>query len=108
MDRESMKIAGAGGDSAAASGVHERLANGEEEDEIVSESLDSVEGVLATEIAPASRPRDTQGKFIRETQAPEHILQERQVEGDPLTGDTSDGGDDPAYARSRKGDCRWL
>ena len=63
----------------------------------MSESLDSVEGVLATEIAPASRPRDTGGKFIRETQAPEHILQERQVEGDPLTGDTSDGGDDPAY-----------
>ena len=63
----------------------------------MSESLDSVEGVLATEIAPASRPRDSQGQFIRETRAPEHILQERQVEGDPLTGDTSDGGDDPAY-----------
>ena len=75
----------------------------------MSESLDSVEGVLATEIAPASsRPRDTQGKFIRETQAPEHILQERQVEGDPLTGDTSDGGEDPSYARFRKGACRWL
>jgi hypothetical protein len=72
------------------------LDNGEEENE-VSESLDSVEGVLATEIAPASRPRDSQGQFIRETRAPEHILQERQVEGDPLTGDTSDGGDDPAY-----------
>jgi hypothetical protein len=65
----------------------------------MSESLDSAEGALATEIAPASRPRDTGGKFIRETQAPEHILQERRVEGDPLTGDTSDGGEDPAYAR---------
>ena len=65
----------------------------------MSESLDSVEGVLATEIAPASRPRDSQGQFIRETRAPEHILQERQVEGDPLTGDTSDGGEDPSYAR---------
>ena len=65
----------------------------------MAEGMDSVEGVLATEIAPASRPRDTGGKFIRETQAPEHILQERQVEGDPLTGDTSDGGEDPAYAR---------
>ena len=65
----------------------------------MAEGIDSVEGVLATEIAPASRPRDTAGKFIRETQAPEHIMQERQVEGDPLTGDTSDGGEDPSYAR---------
>ena len=64
----------------------------------MSEGLDSVEGVLATEIAPAARPRDQGGKFIRESQAPERILQERQVEGDPLTGDTSDGGDDPAYS----------
>ena len=63
----------------------------------MSESLDSVEGVLATEIAPTGRPRDSGGKFINETRAPEHILQERQVEGDPLTGDTGDGGDDPAY-----------
>ena len=65
----------------------------------MSESLDSVEGVLATEIAPTARPRDSGGKFINETRAPEHILQERHVEGDPLTGDTSDGGDDPSYAR---------
>ena len=65
----------------------------------MSEGVDGVEGVLATEIAPASRPRDSAGKFINETRAPEHILQFRDVEGDPLTGDTSDGGDDPAYAR---------
>ena len=65
----------------------------------MAEGLDGVEGVLATEIAPQSRPRDQGGKFIRETQAPEPMFQERQVEGDPLTGDTSDGGDDPSYAR---------
>lgn len=57
--------------------------------------VDEVEGVLATEIAPPTRPRDQAGKFIRETANPEPMFAERQVEGDPLTGDTSDGGDDP-------------
>ena len=64
----------------------------------MADGVDEVAGAFATEIAPASRPRDTQGKFVQETRAPEHILQERPVEGDPLTGDTSDGGDDPAFA----------
>ena len=73
----------------------------------MSESLDSVEGVhSATEIAPAEAvPRDTGGKFVRETQAPEHILRERQVVGDPLTGDTSDGGDDPAYRNCERSEA---
>jgi hypothetical protein len=64
----------------------------------MSEALDGVEGVLATEIAPASRPRDQGGKFIRETANPEPMFQERRIEGDLLTGDTSDAGDDPALA----------
>ena len=64
----------------------------------MAEDIDAVEGVLATEIAPQSRPRDIQGKFVRETNNPEPMFQERRVEGDPLTGDTSDGGDDPKLA----------
>ena len=64
----------------------------------MADGVDAAAGAFATEIAPASRPRDTQGKPIRETQAPEPMFQLRPVEGDPITGDTSDGGDDPAYA----------
>jgi hypothetical protein len=64
----------------------------------MAEGIDEAAGAFATEIAPESRPRDSAGKFIRETAAPEPIFQERRVEGDPLTGDTSDGGDDPAFA----------
>ena len=64
----------------------------------MADGIDEAAGAFATEIAPASRPRDQGGKFIRETQAPEPMFPERAVEGDPLTGDTSDGGDDPAFA----------
>jgi len=64
----------------------------------MADGVDEAAGAFATEIAPASRPRDQGGKFIRETSAPEPMFQERAVEGDPLTGDTSDGGDDPAFA----------
>ena len=64
----------------------------------MSEALDSVEGLLATEIAPPTQPRDTAGKLIRESANPEPMFQERRVEGDPYTGDTRDGGDDPALA----------
>jgi hypothetical protein len=64
----------------------------------MADGVDEAAGAFATEIAPASRPRDQGGKFIRETANPEPMFQERRVEGDPLTGDTSDGGDDPAFA----------
>jgi hypothetical protein len=64
----------------------------------MADGVDEAAGAFATEIAPASRPRDQGGKFIRETANPEPMFQERVVEGDPLTGDTSDGGDDPAFA----------
>lgn len=68
----------------------------------MSEGTDEVEGVLATEIAPQSRPRDHQGKFIRETANPEMMFAPREIEGDGI-----DGGDDPILSardrRSRNG-----
>jgi hypothetical protein len=44
--------------------------------------------------APASAPRDTSGRFTQIAEKPEPIFQIRMVEGDPETGDTSDGGED--------------
>jgi len=44
--------------------------------------------------------RDDRGRF-QSTSKPEHMFAERQVEGDPLTGDTSDGGED-ARLRARE------
>ena len=64
----------------------------------MADGIDEAAGAFATEIAPASRPRDQGGKFVRESANPEPMFSERAVEGDPLTGDTSDGGDDPAFA----------
>ena len=55
----------------------------------------SIEGSLATDVAPPSRPRDQGGKYIKETAQPDAMFAPRAVEGDPETGDTSDGGDDP-------------
>ena len=64
----------------------------------MADGVDEAAGAFATEIAPASRPRDQGGKPIRETANPESMFPERMVEGNPLTGDTSDGGDDPTLA----------
>ena len=69
----------------------------------MAEGVDGVEGVLITEIAPTSKPRDTAGKYVRETTRPEPMFSDREIEGDPLTGDTSDAGDDPVLrARERE------
>ena len=69
----------------------------------MAEGVDGVEGVLITEIAPTSKPRDTDGKYVRETTRPEPMFSDREIEGDPLTGDTSDAGDDPVLrARERE------
>jgi hypothetical protein len=69
----------------------------------MADGVDEVENTLATEIAPASRPRDQQGKFIRGTRNPEPMFSSREIEGDPETGDTRDGGDDPRFrARERE------
>lgn len=66
---------------------------------------DSIPGNLGTEIAPPSRPRDQGGKYIRETAQPDTMFAPRPVEGNPETGDTSDGGDDPGL-RSRERNVR--
>jgi len=50
---------------------------------------------------PKPAPRDTGGRFAAVEERPEPIFQVRMVEGDPETGDTSDGGDDPRL-RSRE------
>jgi hypothetical protein len=66
------------------------------------EGVDEAAGAFANEIAPQTRPRDQAGKFVRETKTPEPMFGARPIEGDPLTGDTSDGGDNPRLrARER-------
>lgn len=78
----------------------------------MGEGLDEARDAFAQEIPHAERPRDQAGRFVS-TRAPEPIFQPRAVEGDPQTGDTSDGGDDPrlleherrvADGRSEEGD----
>ena len=59
------------------------------------EGMDDAVIAFNAELAPQVQARDVQGKFIAETQKPEPMFMPRPVEGDPLTGDTSDGGDDP-------------
>src|SRR4249920_4084996 len=59
----------------------------------MAEGLDDVAGLFTQEIAPQSRPRDQAGKFVVTTSKPESMFGERPVEGDPMTGDTRDGGD---------------
>ena len=54
-----------------------------------------IEGVPPTEVAPP-QPRDRGGRFAEVQSAPEPMFGLRPVEGDPETGDMSDGGDDPA------------
>jgi hypothetical protein len=52
---------------------------------------------------PATRARDDSGRFSQVAEKPEPFLEIRMVEGDPETGDTSDGGDDPRLlARERE------
>jgi hypothetical protein len=57
------------------------------------EGVDAVAAEFAAEIAPQSRPRDQGGKFVSTTSKPEPMFSPREIEGDPLTGDTRDGGD---------------
>ena len=42
---------------------------------------------------PATRARDDEGRFAQVKERPEPLFQVRMLEGDPETGDTSDGGD---------------
>ena len=47
----------------------------------MADGVDEVENVLITDIAPASRPRDQRGKYIRETTNPEPLFKSREIEG---------------------------
>jgi hypothetical protein len=81
------------------------------------EGLQEAAVAFQTEIAPASsRPRDDSGRFAS-TSRPETMFEPRPVEGDPLTGDTRDGGDDARLAaaerrvadgRAQEGDAERL
>jgi hypothetical protein len=60
------------------------------------EGLDNAARAFQTEIAPqSSRPRDEGGRF---TAQPETMFAPRPLEGDPVTGDTRDAGDDARLA----------
>lgn len=63
--------------------------------------IDSVADAFRTQIEPqrVQPPRNDRGQFASESQKPERLFEERKIEGDPLTGDTSDGGDDERLRR---------
>jgi hypothetical protein len=48
-------------------------------------------------------PRDTGGRFAPVAERPEPMFEMRIVEGDPETGDTRDGGDDPRLLNRERG-----
>jgi hypothetical protein len=48
---------------------------------------------FSNEVAPRVPPVDRRGKPISESTKPEPMFTPRSIEGDPLTGDTRDGGD---------------
>jgi hypothetical protein len=66
------------------------------------EGVDEAAGAFANEIAPQSRPRDQRGQFVATKEKPEPMLGPRPIEGDPESGDTSDGGDDPSLRRHER------
>jgi hypothetical protein len=84
------------------------------------DAIDDAARAFQTEIAPGERPRGADGRFERMQEsrsAPEPIFQERRIEGDPLTGDVRDGGEDRRLAeierrvadgRSEQGDAEEL
>ena len=66
----------------------------------MAEGLDQAAQAFQTEINPnAARPRDDGGRF---TPKPEHMFEPRPVEGDPLTGDNRDAGDDSRLAERER------
>jgi len=67
----------------------------------VPDDIDQARDAFAQEIAQPSRPRDQAGRFVS-SRAPEPIFQPRDVEGDPLTGDVSDGGADPRFEEQER------
>jgi hypothetical protein len=67
----------------------------------MAEGLQEAVQAFHTEINPEARPRDDSGRFAAAAR-PETMFAPRPVEGDPLTGDTSDGGDDPRFAATER------
>jgi hypothetical protein len=65
------------------------------------EGLDQAASAFERAIDPSPRqdapspPRDQRGQFTQTAERPEPLFEMRIVEGDPETGDTSDGGDNP-------------
>lgn len=67
----------------------------------MAEGLDQAAVAFHTEINPQARPRDDGGRFASAAR-PETMFEERPVEGDPLTGDTRDGGEDARLAAAER------
>jgi hypothetical protein len=67
----------------------------------MAEGIDEAASAFQTQIAPQApeRPRDQGGRF---TGRPESMFEPRPVEGDELTGDTRDGGDDARLAAAER------
>lgn len=84
----------------------------------MAEGLDEAVQAFQTELnpsAPPERARDSGGRFA--AARPEPMFEPRPIEGDPLTGDTRDGGDDArlieaerriADGRGEEGDAEVL
>lgn len=73
------------------------------------EGLDQAADAFSREVAPASRPRDQAGRFVQTSSKPEPMFSPRPVEGDPLTGDTRDGGDNQRFLdHERKVADGWV
>jgi hypothetical protein len=67
----------------------------------MAEGLEGAAQAFHTEINPQARPRDDGGRFASAAR-PETMFEERRVEGDPLTGDTRDGGEDARLAAAER------
>ena len=57
------------------------------------EGYDEAVAAFSNEVAPRVAPVDRRGKPVNETTKPEPMFTPRPIEGDPVTGDTRDGGD---------------
>lgn len=58
------------------------------------EGIEQARAAFAAEVAPRSQPRDVRGQFVPTDGKPEPMFGPRPIEGDPVTGDTRDAGDD--------------
>jgi hypothetical protein len=80
----------------------------------MAEGVDNAAAAFQAEIQPqspvADRSRDAEtGRFTQVRERPEPMFAPRPLEGDPETGDLSDGGDDPRLAaHERKAADGWT